>query len=161
VQTNFGGAWHELDMTGLPNRYPSGVYIDSVGTTATVYVAFNGYNRRFIEGPGAAQDHIWKGVLTKTGGVTWTNESAGTPDVPATDVVRVGSKLVVGTDYGVMVGTLNSTGDVTGWQRVGGNSGTAGALPLTTVFDLSVGPDGYLYAGTHGRGLWRTPLSTL
>jgi hypothetical protein len=161
VQTNFGGSWHELDMTGLPNRYPSAVSIDSVGTTATIYLVFNGYNRRFIEGPGAAQDHIWKGVLTKSGGVTWTNESAGSPDVPATDVFRVGSKLVVGTDYGVMVGTLNTTGDVTGWARVGGNSGTAGALPITTVFDLSVGPDGFLYAATHGRGIWRTPVSSL
>jgi hypothetical protein len=161
VQTNFGGSWHELDMTGLPNRYPSAVSIDSVGTTATIYLVFNGYNRRFIEGPGAAQDHVWKGVLTKSGGVSWTNESAGTPDVPATDVFRIGSKLVVGTDYGVMVGALNATGDVTVWSRVGGNSGTAGALPLTTVFDLSVGPDGFLYAATHGRGIWRTPVSTL
>jgi hypothetical protein len=91
VQTNFGGSWHELDMTGLPNRFPNAVYIDSVrADTATVYLVFNGYNRRFIEGPGAAQDHVSKGVLSKTGGVTWTNESAGTPDVPATDVLRVG-----------------------------------------------------------------------
>ena len=161
VQTNFGGSWHELDMTGLPRRYPSAVSIDSVGETATIYLVFNGYNRRFIEGPGAAQDHVWKGVLAKSGGVTWTNESAGSPDVPATDVVRVGNKLVVGTDYGVMVGTLNSAGDVTSWARVGANSGTAGALPITTVFDLSVGPDGFLYAATHGRGIWKTPLSTL
>jgi hypothetical protein len=161
VQTNFGGSWHELDMAGLPNRYPSAVSIDSVGETATIYLVFNGYNRRFIEGPGAVQDHVWKGVVSKSGGVTWTNESAGSPDVPATDVVRVGSNLVVGTDYGVMVGTLDAAGDVTGWARVGGNSGTGGALPITTVFDLSVGPDGFLYAATHGRGIWKTPLSTL
>jgi hypothetical protein len=164
VRTNFGGTWRELSMTGLPSRYPSGVYIDNVnGATATVYLVFNGYNRRFIEGPGAAQDHVWKGVLTKTGGVTWTNESAGTPDVPATDVVRIGDKLVVGTDYGVMVGKINGAGDVTSssWKRVGGVSGSAGALPLTTVFDISVGPDGNLYAATHGRGIWSIPLSKL
>jgi hypothetical protein len=162
VQTNFGGSWHELDMTGLPNRFPNAVSIDNVGAdTATVYLVFNGYNRRFIEGPGAAQDHVWKGVLSKTGGVTWTNESAGTPDVPATDVLRVGDKLVVGTDYGVMAGALNASGDVTGWKRVGGSSGAAGALPLTTVFDITVGPDGYLYAATHGRGIWKTSVSSL
>jgi hypothetical protein len=160
--SNFGGTWHELDMTGLPSRYPRGVYIDSVsGTAATVYLVFNGYNRTFIEGPGAHQDHVWKGVLNKSGGVTWTNESAGTPDVPATDVLRVGDKLVVGTDYGVMVGNIAGNGDVSGWKRVGAQSGTPGALPLTTVFDLSVGPDDYLYAATHGRGIWRTPLSGL
>ena len=161
VLTNFGGSWHELSMTGLPSRFPNGVYIDSVsGSTATVYLVFNGYNRRFIEGPGAAQDHVWKGVVTASG-VTWTNESAGTPDVPATDVLRVGNSLVVGTDYGVMVGALDAAGDVTSWKRVGGTSGTAGALPLTTVFDIHVGPDGYLYAATHGRGIWKTPLSGL
>lgn len=162
VQTNFGGAWHELDMTGLPSRYPSGVYIDQVGgDTATVYLVFNGYNRRFIEGPGAAQDHVWKGVMTKSGGVTWTNESAGTPDVPFTDVTRVGDKLVAGTDYGVLVGSIDSSGDVSGWKRVGGVSGVAGALPLTTVFDITVAPDGYLYAGTHGRGIWKVALGSL
>ncbi|MGH3660048.1 MAG: hypothetical protein ACRDUA_25690, partial [Micromonosporaceae bacterium] len=153
---------HELDMTGLPNRYPNAVYIDHVdASSATIYLVFNGYNRRFIEGPGAAQDHVWKGVLSTTGGVTWTNESAGTPDVPATDVLRVGDKLVVGTDYGVMVGTLNAAGNVTGWERVGATGGGAGALPLTTVYDISVGPDGYLYAATHGRGLWKTPIAGL
>lgn len=162
VMTNFGGAWHELSMTGLPTRYPSGVYIDSVtGGTATVYLVFNGYNRRFIEGPGAAQDHVWKGVLTSAGGVTWTNESAGTPDVPDTDVVRYGNKLVVATDYGVLVATIDSAGDLSAWKRVGGTSGTAGSLPLTTVFDLTVAPDGFLYAATHGRGIWKTPLNTL
>ena len=162
VQTNFGGSWHELDMTGLPSRYPSGVFIDKVGAdTATVYLVFNGYNRRFIEGPGAAQDHVWKGVMSKSGGVTWTNESAGTPDVPFTDVTRVGDKLVAATDYGVLVGSIDTGGDVSGWKRIGGVSGTAGALPLTTVFDITVAPDGYLYAGTHGRGIWKVPLSGL
>ncbi|HEX5995248.1 MAG TPA: hypothetical protein VFY84_08930, partial [Jiangellales bacterium] len=163
VRTNFGGSWHELDMTGLPSRYPNGVYIDKVDSSAaTIYLVFNGYNRRFIEGPGAAQDHVWKGVLAKDGTVKWTNESAGTPDVPGTDVVRYGNKLVVGTDYGVMVGTIDATtGDVSGWKRIGGVSGTAGALPLTTVFDLNIAPDGYLYAATHGRGIWKTSLSSL
>ena len=69
---------------------------------------------------------------------------AGTPDVPNTDVVRSGDKRA-----GVMVGT------------VGGISGTAGALLLTTVQDMSVGPGGFLYAATPGRGIWRTPLSSL
>ncbi|MGE5829022.1 MAG: glycosyl hydrolase [Micromonosporaceae bacterium] len=162
VVTNLGGSWHELDMTGLPSRFPNAVTIDSVsGGTATIYLVFNGYNRRFIEGPGAAQDHVWKGVLTASGGVTWTNESAGTPDVPCTDVVRSGNKLIVGTDYGVLVGTIDSAGHVSGWKRVGPTSGTPGSLPLTTVFDLTLGPDGNLYAATHGRGIWKTPLSTL
>jgi hypothetical protein len=162
VMTNFGGTWHELDMGTLPKRFPNEVHIDHVsGDTATIYLVFNGYNRRFIEGPGAKQDHVWKGELKTDGSVVWENESAGTPDVPATEVQRYGDKLIVGTDYGVMVGTVDASGDVSGWKRVGGQSGTAGALPLTTVFDLNIAPDGFLYAATHGRGIWRTPLSGL
>jgi hypothetical protein len=158
VRTNFGGTWHELDMTGLPTRYPNAVYIDSVGaSSATIYLVFNGYNRRFIEGPGAKQDHVWKGVLTANS-VSWTNESTGTPDVPFTDVLRSGGKLYAGTDYGVLVGTLDANGDVTAWNRVGGQSGSPTALPLTTVFDLHIGPDGFLYAATHGRGIWKIHL---
>jgi hypothetical protein len=126
-------------------------------SSATIYLVFNGYNRRFIEGPGANQDHVWKGVLSGNS-VSWTNESAGTPDVPFTDVLRSGSKLYAGTDYGVLVGTLDANGDVTAWNRVGGQSGTPGALPLTTVFDLHIGPDGFLYAATHGRGIWKIQL---
>ena len=34
------------------------------------------------------------------------------------------------------------------WSRLGGN------LPYTTVMDLTLGPDGRLYAATHGRGIW-------
>jgi len=34
-------------------------------------------------------------------------------------------------------------------------------LPLTAVFDVHVGSDGNLYAATHGRGIWKTPLNRL
>jgi hypothetical protein len=69
-----------------------------------------------------------------------------------------GGKLYAGTDYGVLVGTLDANGDVTAWNRVGGQSGSPTALPLTTVFDLHIGPDGFLYAATHGRGIWKIHL---
>ena len=174
VRTNIGGTgWHELSMTGLPSRYPNAVWIDQVGRdsagapqSATIYLVFNGYNRRFIEGPGSGEDHVWKGVIGTDGTVQWSDESTGFPDVPATDVLRVGDKLVVGTDYGVMVGDLDANGDVTSWKRIGGQSGTAGALPLTTVFDLTLGPADEpggqnLYAATHGRGIWKTPVGAL
>jgi ligand-binding sensor domain-containing protein len=56
--------------------------------------------------------------------------------------------LVVATDLGVV---YRATGQ-TQWTRFGTG------LPTTTVMDLSVGPDGSLYAGTHGRGIWRVAL---
>jgi hypothetical protein len=166
VATNWGGAWTELDMTGLPNRYPNAVAFDPYDrTNSTLYLVFNGFNRRFIEGPGAGVKHVYRGKLTKTAtgvSVTWTDLSVGFPDVPATDVVVVGNKLVVGTDLGVLVADRRATPQTIRWRRVGANSGTSRyALPLTAVFDLHVSRDGNLYAATHGRGIWATPLSRL
>ena len=163
VATNWSGAWTELDMTGLPNRYPTNVMFDpNDQTNSTIYLVFNGFNRRFIEGPGAGVKHVYRGKLTKTGSgvqVAWTDLSVGFPDVPATDVVVVGNKLVVSTDLGVLVADRRASADSIRWRRVGANSGTSGsALPLTAAWDLHVGADGYLYTATHGRGIWRTPL---
>ncbi|SDY37558.1 hypothetical protein SAMN05444365_10251 [Micromonospora pattaloongensis] len=166
VVTNWGGVWTELDLTGLPNRYPNAVTFDpSDPTNSTVYLVFNGFNRRFIEGPGAGVKHVYRGTLTKTlTGVqaSWTDLSVGFPDIPATDVVVVGDKLVVGTDLGVLVADRRATPETVRWRRVGLPSGsTAFALPLTAVFDLHVSADGFLYAATHGRGIWKTPLLLL
>ncbi len=166
VATNWGGAWTELDLTGLPNRYPNAVTFDPYDrTNSTVYLVFNGFNRRFIEGPGAGVKHVYRGKLTKTAtgvAVTWTDLSVGFPDVPATDVVVVGDKLVVGTDLGVLVADRRADPAHIRWRRVGANSGRSGiALPLTAVYDLHVSRDGHLYAATHGRGIWKTPLRTL
>jgi hypothetical protein len=167
VATNWGGAWHELDLTGLPNRFPDAVTFDpGDATNSTIYLGFNGFNRRFIEGPGAGVKHVYRGNLTKaadgTVSVAWTDLSVGFPDVPVTDIVISGNKLIVGTDLGVIVADKRATPDTIRWRRVGFNSGSAAsALPLTAVFDLHVGADGQLYAATHGRGIWKTPLGLL
>ena len=166
VATNWGGGWKELDMTGLPNRFPNAVVFDpGDATNSTIYLAFNGFNRRFIEGPGAGVKHVYKGKLAKVGGnvtVTWTDLSVGFPDVPATDIVIVGNKLVVGTDLAVFVADKRATPGTIKWKRVGLPITVPGiTLPLTTVFDLHVSGDGWLYAATHGRGIWKTPLVLL
>jgi hypothetical protein len=166
VATNWGGAWTELDLTGLPNRFPNAVMFDPYDpTNSTIYLVFNGFNRRFVEGPGAGVKHVYRGTLSRTAGgvaVSWTDLSVGFPDVPATDVVVVGHRLVVATDVGVLVADRRATPESIRWRRVGAVPGTSrSALPLTAVFDLHVSADGNLYAATHGRGLWRTPLRLL
>jgi hypothetical protein len=167
VATNWGGSWTELDLTGLPNRYPNAVTFDpGDATNSTIYLVFNGFNRRFIEGPGAGVKHVYKGRLSKDAGghvsVAWTDLSVGFPDVPATDVVVVGNKLVVGTDLAVFVADKRATPETIKWRRVGLPATVPGlSLPLTTVFDLHVSNDGFLYAATHGRGIWKTPLFLL
>jgi hypothetical protein len=164
VATNWGGAWTELDMTGLPNRYPNAVTFDpSDRTNSTVYLVFNGFNRRFIEGPGAGVKHVYRGKLTKTPtGVTvaWEDLSVGFPDVPATDVVVYRNKLIVGTDLGVLVADKNATPQTVRWRNVGFGHGILD-LPLTSVYDLHASTDGNLYAATHGRGIWKAPLALI
>lgn len=166
VVTNWGGTWTELDMTGLPGRYPNAVMFDPYDrTNSTVYLVFNGFNRRFIEGPGAGVKHVYRGKLSRSGtgvSVAWTDLSVGFPDVPATDVVVVGNRLVVGTDLGVLVADRRADPGSIRWRRVGAPPGQGRhALPLTAVFDLHVSRDGHLYAATHGRGIFKTRLSGL
>jgi hypothetical protein len=167
VATNWGGVWTELDLTGLPNRFPNAVMFDpSDATNSTIYLVFNGFNRRFIEGPGAGVKHVYRGKLAKNASgattVAWTDLSVGFPDVPATDVVIAGDKLVVSTDLGVFVADKRATPATIRWRVVGLPVSLPGlSLPLTAVYDLHVSPDGNLYAATHGRGIWKTPLFLL
>jgi hypothetical protein len=143
VSANTGGTFRQLALpSNLPNRYISAVAIDPGDTSGnTAYLGFNGFSRRWTEGPGVGLGHLWK---TTDGGATWTDVSGNLPDIPVNDVVISGGKLIVGTDLGTV---LSSNGGST-WSLLGGN------LPFTTVMDLHLGPDARLYAATHGRGIW-------
>ena len=137
VATNYGGTWHQLTLPAeFPRRYISNVVIDPNDADGlTAYAVFNGFSRRWNEGPGAGIGHLWR---TTDGGATWTDVSAGLPDVPANDVLLVGTRIVVATDLGVVV---SSNGGTT-WSRLGGN------LPYTTTLDVHLGPDDRIYAAT-------------
>jgi len=143
VSTNAGGTWHQVTLPAdVPNRYISGIAVDPSDLTGnTAYLGFNGFSRRFTEGPGAGFGHIWK---TTDGGVTWTDASGNFPDIPVNDILFSNGNIVVATDLAVLV---SSDGGAT-WSRLGDN------LPVTTVMDLTEGPDGNIYAATHGRGIW-------
>jgi hypothetical protein len=137
----------------LPNRMISGaeVYHDSTGQVHYL-LAFNGFSRHWVEGPGAGIGHLFE----STDGLTWRDISTGTsaasslPDVPANTVKYLGDgRIALGTDLGVFV--RDAAGD---WSRLGSD------LPSTVVTDLEPGPQGddSLYAATYGRGIWK--LST-
>ena len=66
------------------------------------------------------------------------------PDVPASSFVVKGGTWYLGTDLGV----LTSTDAGATWKRMAG-------FPYVTVMQLRLGPDGQVYAATHGRGIWR------
>jgi sugar lactone lactonase YvrE len=142
IATNYGGAWHEVNMTGLPNRYIAGVTVDP-GNAAHAYAVFNGYSRRWI--PGGGVGHVFE---TMNGGQTWTDISGNLPDIPGDALVLSGHHLALGTDQGAFT-AVEGHGTGTKWFRLGAG------LPNAVVDDLTAGPDGYIYAATHGRGVWR------
>jgi hypothetical protein len=136
--TNYSSS--QLTALGVPLRYIGGVAIDSSGH---FYLGINGFSRRFTEGEGAGVGHVF--ASTDDGG-SWSDISANFPDFPVNSVQALDDgSLVAGSDLGVL---YRAPGD-TNWQRLGTN------LPLTVAMDVELGPDGNIYAATHGRGIWR------
>jgi hypothetical protein len=138
-----------LTAAGVPLRYIAGV---AVADNGTLYIAINGFSRRFTEGEGAGVGHVYKST---DGGRTWTDVSGNFPDVPANSRQALSDgSLGVGTDLGVVIRLPGTTT----WSRLGTN------LPLTVAMDVELGPDGKIYAATHGRGIWAianpTPTTT-
>jgi hypothetical protein len=145
VGTKSGGAWtwSELSLpSSFPLRYIGGVAVSDSGT---LYVAVNGFSRRFTEGEGAGVGHVFEST---NHGATWTDISLNFPDVPANSIQTLtDGSLVVGTDLGVVYRQPGASN----WSRLGSN------LPLTVDMDVELGPDGNIYAATHGRGIWSIP----
>ncbi|MHC3469123.1 WD40/YVTN/BNR-like repeat-containing protein [Streptomyces sp. 7R007] len=139
-----GTGWHQLNLPvdgTVPNRYLSGLAIDPKNADH-VLLAVNGFSRKWTEGPGAGVGHLFE---TRDGGATWKDVSGNLPDVPADSVVLLRNGTVaLGTDLGVLVRTPGAKT----WKVAGTN------LPTTAVLQLRTGPDGRLYAATHGRGIW-------
>jgi hypothetical protein len=156
IATNYGGKWHQLPMVGLPNRYIAGVTVDP-SDPAHAYAVFNGYSRRWI--PTAGLGHVFE---TTDGGQNWTDISGDLPDVPSDALVMHGGQLALATDLGMYTAT-SGQGSGTSWSRLGTG------LPNASVNDVTLGPGPcpspsldqtcpYVYAATHGRGIWRTPF---
>lgn len=129
-----------VPTTGLPLRYVGGV---AVGPNGEVYASINGFSRRFTEGEGAGVGHVFQYNATTQ---SWADISANFPDVPANSIQALSNgALVVATDLAVLYRAPGATT----WQRLGSG------LPLTVALDVELGPDGNIYAATHGRGIWR------
>jgi hypothetical protein len=139
-----GTGWRQLTLPvdgTLPNRYVAGFDIDRADPRH-VFVAINGFSRKWTEGPGAGVGHIFE---SRDAGAHWTDISGNLPDVPANSVKLLpGGALALGTDTGVFY----RPGHSTKWQVLGSG------LPTTTTIQLKTDPYGRLMAATHGRGLW-------
>jgi hypothetical protein len=142
IATNYGGSWHQVSMSGLPNRFIAGVTVDPANP-AHAYAIFNGYSRRWI--PGGGVGHVFE---TTNGGKSWTDISGNLPDIASDALVLSHGSLALATDMGVFI-AKEGLSVFTHWSRLGTG------LPNVAVDDLTAGPDGYVYAATHGRGVWR------
>ena len=142
IATNYGGTWHQVNTVGLPNRYIAGVTADRTNP-AHAYAIFNGYSRRWI--PSGGVGHVFE---TVDGGASWTDISGNLPDIPSDALVIDHGQLALATDQGMFTASQGQ-GSSTTWSRLGTG------LPNASVNDVTVGPDGNIYAATHGRGIWR------
>ena len=91
-----------------------------------------------------------KVYFTPDSGTSWINVSDNLPNVPANKIVyQPGSNdgLYVGTDIGIFY----TDNDITGWIYF------TNGLPSTPVFDLVI-EGGNIYAGTFGRGIWKSSV---
>ncbi len=153
--SNSGGSWHvtaqactgsgaACSSSGLPNRYISGVKIDTANP-GHAYLSLSGYSRKWMIGPDdPGAGHVFE---TTDGGSTWADISGNLPDGPMDDIVFENGHLVVGSDFGA----FTSPDDGATWNRLGTN------LPNVVVGQLTVDPNGTLVAATHGRGIWTIP----
>ncbi|MFF4741381.1 glycosyl hydrolase [Streptomyces sp. NPDC001262] len=146
-----GTGWHQLALPvngTVPNRYLSAFETDPADPQH-VFLAVNGFSRAWTEGPGAGVGHVFE---SRNGGADWTDISANLPDVPA-DSVRLlpGGGLALGTDLAV----FHRAPDSGQWEVLGR------ALPTTAALQVRLGPDGRLYAATHGRGIWSFDVRSL
>jgi len=153
--SNSGGSWHATaqactgasaacSASGLPNRYISGIKIDTTNP-GHAFLSLSGYSRKWMIGPDdPGVGHVFKST---NGGATWTDISGNLPDGPMDDIVSNDGHLIVASDFGVFTSSNNGAT----WSRLGTN------LPNVVVDQLTVDPNGVLIAATHGRGIWTIP----
>ena len=139
--TSDGGINWQYIPIGIPQAHISCIAVDPANPKK-IFITISGY----IEGS--------KVFVSPDGGQNWYNYSGSLPNVPANCITYLkGSNegLYIGTDIGVFYTDASMT-DWVPYQN---------GLPNVMVFDLEISyNDNKLWAGTHGRGLWKSDLYT-
>jgi photosystem II stability/assembly factor-like uncharacterized protein len=141
LSTDGGTSWTNI-TSSLPDRYPVDISVDP-RNSSIVYVAFSGFGT----------SHLFR---SSNGGNSWNDIGQGLPDVPTSAVCidpSNSSTLYIGNDLGVYYSLDNGNS----WNDL--NSGLNGTA---LVMDLAVSPiDNKLVVATHGRGVYKIPLSSI
>lgn len=135
--TNTGSTWTKLT---IPNTESiSSISINNKNNN-TLWISRSGYNE---------SGKVFKSI---DGGTTWTNMSAGLPNVPVSCVLfedNSNDAVYIGTDAGVFYSYGGAA-----WQYYGYG------LPNTAVTDLAIQYSAKkLRVGTYGRGIWEIDLA--
>lgn len=135
VTTNTGTTWTNVTAAPLVNRVVKWIAVDP-----------NNADRAWVTFSGFGTGHVF---LTTNRGASWTNVSGNLPDIPV-NVAAINpnnqNHVFIGTDLGV----FETTNGGTAWTQQ--NSGMANVA----VLDLDLRQDGYLFAATHGRGMFKS-----
>jgi photosystem II stability/assembly factor-like uncharacterized protein len=138
--TNGGTSWNSITGS-LPvgSSQITGIAVDNINPN-NVYVSLSGWS---------AGNKVY---YSNNGGISWTNYSAGLPNIPANCIVyrnNSAGAVYVGTDVGVYYRELS----MSSWMPF------MSGLPNVIIDDLEIYyPTGKLRAGTYGRGTWETDL---
>ena len=133
----FGDSTHNLPTVA---GFMTAIAVSSSNPLAA-WITFSGYS---------AADKIWK---TTNGGSTWSNYSAGLPNLPVNCIVyqnNTANALYVGTDVGVYF----ISDSLASWQPF------FSGLPNVDVDELEIAYSiNKIRAATNGRGLWESNLA--
>jgi len=134
---NLGASWSKIPLPNYVSRYDymSDLYVDNKDKNH-FWVTFSGY------------DASMKVMEYKSG--VWSKNSVGLPNIPVACITQDSSNgtLYIGTDMGVFY----KMDTMTSWQLY--NTG----MPAVHVTDLGINyTTGDIWAGTYGRGIWKSP----
>lgn len=136
--TNGGGNWY-ADPVALSNAFITGIAINP-NNDDNIWISLSGYANG------------QKVIVSYNGGLSFSNYSGSLPNLPINCIIyenNTANGLYVGTDVGIYYRDDN-TGD---WIPF------SNQLPNVPVADLDISyNDGKLWAGTFGRGLWKSDL---
>ncbi len=146
LTTNGGATWSSV-TNNLPTFFGGFAYISSIAISAT------NPNHVWVSIPGwFANDKVYESI---NAGGSWSNVSAGIPNITAHSIVynnnSLNDEIYLGTDIGVFY----KDNSLPSWLPYNTN------LPAVKVNELEVHYlTGNLRACTYGRGIWESPLIT-
>ena len=125
------------------------IYNGISGSINNIAIDPDDENRVAIATTGSAKVYV-----TTNGGTTWTSKLLNLPAISANCVVyKAGSEN--GLYVGMSSGVYYIDDNLANWQTFSDN------LPYISVKEIEIDETGgYVYIGTYGRGIWKSPIYT-